>query len=506
MRVRVWLSSLLVAAAGCPGGGGLPEVVDARSISATTSEPRIEQVVDLGTGAVPREGPLGKVRGDGTAVIGELLLIEGASFGRQPTVTIGGNATQALARTRGGGVVVRVPWGIDPGQVQVEISHAGGRHATTFPVNRLGLVTGDRTLRAIELRADGSVRASAEVALGGRPRQIAMSADGSVAYVGGEREARSHLWIVDLTASPAPRVASEQPVPGSRVVDVATAEHAPFGAVVTDTHVVYFDSPDPLRPAFYTPHAIPPAVTQRQIIAAALSGRGKSLALLLADLNRVAVFPIGNAAVLDTPQIVDVLPGSRLQTVQDLRFSTDGASLWVASGDNARTISSGFQPAQLTLLQLLGDPVTEVKVHRTWELGEKIAPLQIAVARGEPIPPGTAIRAEPSTAAVYVAVVSSELLRTGLSGFAAQPAAGAVLRASLGKSGERMLAGPRMVTSVDVAGKTQVVAVLALEGKGGARRVLIGRRAWTEGREHVAPLDEPSLAPALWIGELRLQP
>jgi hypothetical protein len=485
-------------------------VVDARSISATTSVPRIDQVIDLGTGAVPREGPLRNVRGDGSAVIGELLLIEGSNFGRQPTVTIGGNATQALARTRGGGVVVRVPWGIDPGQVEVEISHAGGRHVVPLPVKRLGLVAGERTLRAIELRADGSLSVGAEVALDGQPRQIAMSADGSVAYVGGERQARAHLWIVDLAASPAPRVASQRPLPGSRVVGVASAEQAPFGAIVTDSHVVYLDSPDPLHPAFYTPHAIPPSVTQRQIIAAAISGRGKALALLLADLNRVAVFAIGNPTVLDTPQVVEVLPGSRLQTVQDLRFSTDGASLWVASGDNARTIASGFQPTQLTLLQLFGDPVIDAKVRRTWEIGEKAAPLRIAVARGEPIPPGTAIRAEPSTSAVYVAVVSSELLRAGLPRFAAQPAAGAVLRSSLGKGGERMLSGPRLVTSVDVAGKTQVVVALAIEGEGGgARRVLIGRRAWTGGREHVAPLDGFSLASiksSLWIGEVRLQP
>src|SRR4051812_6625843 len=85
---------LFVAAlvtAGC-GAGGFPNIIEARELPSAIGAPRISRVRDAGTVRVPSEGPW-KGEEDGVATPGELVLIEGDNFGRQPTISIGGRAT-----------------------------------------------------------------------------------------------------------------------------------------------------------------------------------------------------------------------------------------------------------------------------------------------------------------------------------------------------------------------------------------------------------------------------
>jgi hypothetical protein len=498
-----------LAALGC-SGGQLPEVVDVRALATGRGAPRIARIVDLGASAAlhpgarlqPAHAP------DGSAVIGELLLIEGSGFGRQPTFAVGGRAAAVLARTAGGGVVLRVPWGIDPGQVEVEVTTAAGRASSAFPIKRVGLVATGSSLCAFELRADGGASLGRELPLAGA-RKLAISPEGVAAYVAGASGGGVKLYVIDLSAPELPVVA-EHSLPGTRAVEVAVAEQAPLALVVSDTHFSVIDAREPARPSLYAPRPIPPELVKKNVIAAAVSR--SAAALLLADLNQVAVLDLGKPGEPGPPALVDALPGARLQTAQDLRFSTDGGSLWVASGDTARSIAGGYQPLRATLLAV-GDPDASrrrpLAVQRGWDLGDKLAPLAVALARGEPIPPGTAIRVDPGATALYLATVSSALLRGAPAPATAGAEAGSVLRTSVGKAPERVLAGARPITSLDVVGKTQIVIALAAEG---ARRVLLARRAWeARATPSVTALPSTDLAPGLraqppWLGEVRAQP
>jgi hypothetical protein len=320
------------------------------------------------------------------------------------------------------------------------------------------------------------------------------------------------LWVVDLSPRQV-KVVAEHSLPGTRVVELGVAEQAPVGLVVTDTHLTLIDARDAVRPPLYSPIEIPATLTRKNVIAAALAGQGQSAALLLADLNQVAVFDLGKLSEPGPATQVDVLPGARLQTVQDLCFSTDGGSIFVASGDTPRSIAGGFQPLSLTLIRV-GEPDPQrrraLSVHQTWELGSKRGPLEIALARGEPIPPGTAIRPEPSTSAVYLATIASSLIGpAGAGGFAREAAAGSVIRSSLGKGGARLLSGPRLITSLDVVGKTQVLLALGVEGSP-PRRVLVGKRAWDDSAPKLTPLPAGPVSGLgdrpLFLGQLRAQP
>ena len=495
---------------GCKSGGAL-ETIDVRHVPAASGEPSIARVVDIGSGSVP-QGPLDRAGSEGHAVIGEMVVIRGRGFGKQPRITIAGRAAEVLAHVRGGGVVVRVPWGIDPGDVEIEVSHPGGRTATTFPVVRMGLVLTDEGLIPFSVKADGAASLIGQKMPLTGGEKLSFSHDGSVAYVGGVVGGKVKLWIVDLTG-PAPRVVSDQSLPGSRLVGVETAAQSVMGVVVTDSHLVYFDGSQMLNPAFYAPHALPRELVDKQVLAAAIGGQGRRVALLLNDLNQVALIDASKPTTLAPAVLADVLPDARLQVVTDLRFSADGRSIWVVSSDTARSISGGYQPARMTMLRI-GSSATSLPVHKTWELGDKFATGMLALARGEPIPPGTAIRDEPSSSAVYTVVHASDLLKQGFQQLLKHSGAaqGKVIRSSLSQqSPETVVQGPYLLTSVDVVGQTEILLALGCRAKGASlSRVLLHGKAWRGDPPQALDLG-PAPPKVLeqsppWIGMVRAQP
>lgn len=514
----IWLICLLLipAVAGVNGchSGKLPEIVDVRDLLFVGGAPHIDKVTDLGLPAIPRSRRLEGVASDGLAAIGELMLIQGGGFTRQPRVEIGGRAAEVQARVAGGGILVKVPWGIDPGEVKFTVSHEGGRHSVTYPVRRRGLVLHSKGVDVVEVHADGKVTNKKSRVLLNDGQQMVFSWDGAVAYIAGGK-GEVWLWVLDMTG-PEPKIVERHSFPGERLVALATAEQAKFGVLVTDTHIVYIDCYRAAAPAYYTPRRIPREIAGKNILAAALSGQGKTLALLLADLNQVAVIDATQPKVLPTAEVVELLPDARLQVVSDLLFSTDGGSIWVVSSDTTRSIHGGYQPTQLTLLQVTMAPdrqsSREVKVHQTWELGEKAAAVELALARGEPIPPGTAIRAEPSTSSVYIAELPSELIKAG-DALMQGPWQGQVIRSSLDKKkAEPVAEGPWLSTSLDVVGSTQVLVALGVQQRSGKyQRVLIHKKAWRGGPPQILELSEidPSelkqSAPP-WLGIVRVQP
>ena len=504
----------LLALAGC-SPGKIPHVMDVRDISRAGGAPQIESVTDLGNSLVPASGPM-KLSGanDGSAVIGELLLVRGSNFGKQPRLTIGGRGSQVLAHVKGGGVVVRVPWGIDTGSVDIEVEHARGHSSKKYPVRRLGLVATGEALQVFEVLADGKLALKQQIAMPGATR-VTYSFDGAAAYVAG---GNGKLWLktVDMTG-PAPRVISQDSFPGNQVLDLVSAKQVPLGAVVSDTHMTVYDTSKSYNAALYAPHKIATHLGKKGILAAAMGGRGKTLALLLADLNEVVVFDISTPSELGQLTMAKLLPERRLAVVRDLAFSPDGYSLWVVSGDTARSIGGGLLASEITQLQVRppttkDDPGVKLTVHRSWQIGQGLGPAELAVARGEPIPPGTAIRPEPSRSVVYISALPSELMTGKGARFFHGKGAGRVLRSSIEKEPHNVVQGSWLLTSQDVVGKTQVMLAVGCGKKEGKlRRVLVSTRAWERNaRTSVTWLDEikhQALEQApYYLGEVRAQP
>jgi len=488
--------------------------MDVRDISRAGGAPAIESITDLGNVVVPDSGPMALVGpAQGSAVIGELLLVRGSNFGKQPRLTIGGRGTAVLAHVKGSGVVVRVPWGIDPGMVDVEVEHNRGRHVQKFTIKRLGLLATGDAVQVFEVDAGGGVKLGKKLPMPGAVR-VTYSFDGAAAYVAG---GRGKLWLktVDMTGA-APRVTSEDTFPGKRLVDLVSAKQAPLGAVVSDTHIVVYDTSKSYDAALYSPHKIAHSLFKKGVLSAAMGGRGKTLALLLSDLNEVAVFDISEPTVLGQLSVVKLLEEQRLPVVQDLSYSPDGYSLWVAAGDTSRSVGGARIPAKVVQLEVR--PVTKDKpsvtlsVHKNWDMGQGYGPVDLAVARGEPIPPGTAIRPEPSKSVVYVSALPSDFVAEKAGRFFHAKGKGRVVRTSIEKEPQSVVLGEWLLTSQDVVGKTQVMVAAGCGKKEGKlRRVLVSVQAWEKDAKHTVTwldeVDKKLLEKApYWFGVVRAQP
>ena len=505
------VSAALVA--GC-APSKIPHIMDVRDISSAGGSPVIESITDMGNIVLPDRGPVAVPAAQGRGVIGELLLVRGSNFGKQPRLTIGGRGTAVLAHVKGGGVVVRIPWGIDPGAVEVEVEHGRGHASKKFTILRLGLLAAGDGLQVFSVDATGKIKPGKKLPLAGATH-VTYSFDGAAAYVAG---GESKLWLktVDMTGA-APKVIAEDTFPGKRVVDLVSAKQAPFGAVVSDTHIVVYDTSKSYDAALYAPQKIAWRLVKKQVLAAAMGGRGQTLALLLADLNEVAVFDISKPTVLGQIAMIKLLPEQRLPTVKDLSYSPDGYSLWVSSGDTARSVGGARVPAHVTQLEVRPvtktSPSIKLKVHKEWDMGTGYGPMELAVARGEPIPPGTAIRPEPSKSVVYVSAIPTDVVAEKAGRFfQTKGSQGRVVRTSIEKNPQSVVAGDWLLSSQDVVGKTQVMVAVGCAKKGGKlKRVLVGVAAWVKDAKAsvtwLDDLDQKVLEKApYWFGEVRAQP
>ena len=476
--IITWIVSLALFS-GC-ATSPTPVIIGTRDVARAGGQPEVEKMVDLGTGpAVTELGDKIDARGgQGRVVIGELLYIQGNNFGKQPRISIAGRGALVLAHTEGGGIVVRVPWGIDHGKVEVEIVHSRGRGTTTLQVDRLGVALGGGKLYPFRLHPDGKVTGLKPLELPGA-RFLSISHDGSAAYaIGGEGEGR--LWVIDFTG-PGPKLVQERKLGKGTPLAVVAASQRPMGAVVTEETITLFSSDNALNPTLYAPVAIPVPLQKKGVIAAGMGGQARTLGLLLSDLNEVALINMTDPTKLSGHSLIKVLPGEVLSLTTGLSFSADGGSAWVVSGDNARSVEGGLQPARLTMLQVTPgadkETAPSARVHKTWQVGQELTPMRLAVARGEPIPPGTSIRSEPSSTAVYVALAPSKVLSK------VSADRGMLRRSSLGQEPLDLLEGKWMLTSQDVVGKTQRAVAAGCTGEAGKLKlVVVSGPAWEKGK------------------------
>jgi hypothetical protein len=307
-------------------GSGLPSIIDARDVRPASGAPTITRVRDAGTAMVPRSGALEAIT-DGIASPGELLVVEGGGFGRQPTVTVGGRPTEVLARTRGDGLVVRVPGGAEVGRVELVVTTSGGSARHEVELRRFALVLAEGRLRFVLVGRDElrPLPHSLEIK---DARAVRVDSTGGIALVLGDSSEGSRLSVVDLGRGE-PSLLGGLDIP-HRGAALATASVAPRVAVVGDGRLSMLDTTSLRRPVVYQSVALPKEV--RGIRAAELSPDGRTLALLLGEGNRLIALDVSTPTAPQIISSVEILPNERLGLVRALGFSPDGQSLWVISG------------------------------------------------------------------------------------------------------------------------------------------------------------------------------
>ncbi|HVZ85377.1 MAG TPA: hypothetical protein VHG72_00285, partial [Polyangia bacterium] len=420
--VAVLIASL---AAGCAPGYTI--VDDPFDIPETMSAPDITAIADVGGGDVPLSGELQREASDGVAVIGETLWIRGGAFGRQPTVQVGGRPAAVLARTRDGGLVVRVPTGTPPGSQPVVVSNEVGKGERPLTIRRYAavLAPGSGQIGWSEVGAEGAIAAGATPAPDAR--HLALSSDGRAAYVAGSQGGA--LDVIELPAPGAPKTVYRLDLNGGRVLGLAAAARAPVLAVVRAGDVVLVDTSSPLHPARSAPRAFPQSVRDARIAAVDLSPDGKLLAIATEVGNQVVILDLGPAGQTPVAGMVPIAPGTREGILCDVAFSPGGDTLWVLSGDTPRSAAVGPQPTELRAIRIGGDPqaLAHLEVARTVEVTEAAAPTRLGVGRALPLASGAAIRLPPEHHAVFFAATARAGGGTAVYRLGAEDAATVVL-------------------------------------------------------------------------------
>ena len=351
------------------------------------------------------EGPLAMEASDGVAVIGETLWIRGSSFGRQPTVEVGGRPAAVLGRTRDGGLVVRVPAGTPTGSQPVVVSNELGKSERPLTIRRYAavLAPGSGQIGWTEVGVDGPVATGATPVPGAR--WMALSSDGRAAYVA---EARGGtLDVIDLPAPGAPKVIYKLELgnAGGPVLALCAAARAQLLAVVRANDVVLVDTSSPLHPARSEPRAFPQAVRDAKIAAADLSPDGKLLAIATEAGNQIVILDLGPAGHTPVASVLPIAPEVRESILADLAFAPAGDTLWVLSGDTPRSVAVGPQPTELRAVRVLADSQTLVRLSpaRVVEVPEAAVPVRLGVGRALPLASGAAIRLPPERNTVFFA-------------------------------------------------------------------------------------------------------
>jgi hypothetical protein len=412
-------TSVAVLAASLMGSCAGPSstiVDDPFDIAETTSAPEISAIVDAGGGDVTLSGPLAMEASDGVAVIGETLWVRGSSFGKQPTVQVGGRPAAVLGRTRDGGLVVRVPTGTPTGSQAVVVSNELGKSERPISIRRYAavLAPGSGQIGWAEVGADGPIAAGATPVPGAR--WLALSSDGRAGYVA---EARGGtIDVIDLPAPGAPKVIYrlELGPAGGTVLALAAAARAPVLAVVRANDVVLVDTSSPLHPARSAPRAFPQAVRDAKIVAADISPDGKLLAIATEAGNEVVMLDLGPAGQAPVASVLAIAPEIRESVLCDVAFAPAGDTLWVLSGDTPRSAAVGPEPTQLRAVRLASDSQTLVRLTaaRLVEIGEAAGPVRVGVGRALPLASGAAIRLPPERNTVFFAAAAHAGGGTGI--------------------------------------------------------------------------------------------
>lgn len=470
-------AALGLSAGAC--GGPLSQIVEDRwEIAPASGAPDISEIIDLGGSDVPLRGQLRLEGSDGVATIGETLWVRGRSFGRQPSVSVGGRPAAVLGRTRDGGALVRVPPATPIGPQPVVVSNELGKGEKAVPVRRYAAMIsggggqGGSRVAWIELGVAGPIAAGVTASQGAA--LLAMSPDGRAAYLADPR--RSTVEVLEIPAAQRPRsvhkveLADAPPAPGvgnrahpaNPIGALSAAARAPMLAVVRADDVVLLDLTSPLSPARSMPRSLPKAVRDAGLVASEISPDGKLLAAITGQGNRLLVLdlvPRGQAPLVAE---LALAPDVRVGILIDVAFSPDGQTLWVISGDTPASRPSGPQPTQLYAVRLRGSARAQVELDlaRTVRIPDAVEPSRLSTGRALPLASGAAIRLPPERAPVFLSAREPST--------AAGAASAAIFRVEADDQATRAAGAPGAAGRVDLSpdGRWLLAPITGIDGSG----------------------------------------
>jgi hypothetical protein len=353
-RLGTGLLGLLALTSGC--GGSLLRVSPSGQLP-PQGPPHIEQAQDLGGLPLPALGPLSTEHSDELFTPGEWVALRGKNLVPQSRIAIGGRPAQVAGVLDGGGLLLRVPRGVSPGQQLLSLDNGMGTAQTTLST-AIYAFGGDASGNALRIRQLGPEKEEFTDQQHDFAFPLArfsvLSPDGAMLYVLQEptsedepeetgqpgtpplATAKCDLLVVHLGGKKGPRRVGQVPLAlQGKPTGLAMG---PYGQLVVlqKRQLTVMDTQNPLLPTPLANLALATPEQQRELVDAEFLGDGKQLAVLEAYANQVHLVD------LSVPSQPRLLSGISLSQAFEQPFSidlapgADGQSLWVLQGPNLR--------------------------------------------------------------------------------------------------------------------------------------------------------------------------
>ena len=417
---RLCLVGLLISSCAPPDPR---KIVGSMDLDPPSGQPKISTVTDLGSVPLIMNRPLGQDKSDGVAVVGELLVIRGKNFGRQPTVSFGTKPMTVLARTAEGGIVVRAPHDSTPGAHNVTVTNERGSSSFPMTLKRYGLavVPGLPGILVLDVGV-GKVTPVGKPLLATAPGFVELHKDGSVAYATTGSK-NPNLLVIDLAAAGGPKVLAQRGLGDWKVLGLAVAADAKTLAVVHEKAILIFDLDDPRDPLRFNPARLPSGVAKAGVADVKLSPDGKTLAILVEEGNALVLFDVSDPNQVRNTAFLPLLPDAKESLVRSLHFSFEPASaisqvLWVSTGDTPKSQTVGKQAPKLLKLGVTSAVDRTVLPSLTplgqVELQGAFTPLDLTSSYAvTEIVSASVLRREPGKMAIFASMMHPDLFLLG---------------------------------------------------------------------------------------------
>ncbi len=405
-----WIVAALIVPAACSTHADMWRLTTASRLSSSSGRPHITKIEDLGTAKVPTRGRITPGGSDGIIVPGEVILVRGSNFGRLPTLLVGKKPTSVIGRTEDGGILARVPHGVES-PCRVTVTTTKGTDSKAAKFHRL-LVR--RTLDGAVVLLDVTGPVPKSIPIQSLTAVVGMTLHrfGSVAYL---LQRSGRIVPLDLAAPGTPKAHPSVASPGATVL--AASAQTDLLATAGQGKVSLWDLTNPLHPSLWKTYSLPTAVDH--LAAIALSPDGKTLAaatnsgLLLADVTD----PLRLRWAGKAPTKVTNLGIFDITIVQqNPKAGTPRQVIWAASGDTPQTLtmeSHGIEIMSGTLEPATsGEDLPKITGRHSLTHRGAWVPTKwgFTFATNEVVS-GTALRQDPARMLIYLPALSADLLR-----------------------------------------------------------------------------------------------
>jgi WD40 repeat protein len=335
-------------------------------LDTASGKPVLSKIIDYGSYKLPVSGKIKEFKGDNKAFIGEILVLRGKNFGRQPTIMVADKPTPVLLRLADGGIVIRVPRQIPSGEQKVVVSTNNGITSKNIKI-----------IRVAAAQAPGSSKTLLFNSLNwttikefkfGKVLNAVFHTEKPFWYITTEAKGKFQLITIDTAAQPGPKVIDKKKIKLNKLLSFGISQNSEVLFAVADTGVVIYNLESASYPRAHTFQKFVNLKDKGNILDAAVSPDSKTLALLLSEDNLVKFYDVQVPDNIKEGQQLNVLPEAKVPLLRKLYFTSSQTdqNLWVLTGDTDESLKVGYHSSDMVKYELKSAPdrTGEIKVKK----------------------------------------------------------------------------------------------------------------------------------------------